>query len=92
MLISIQAGNSDNKLTQQEWAEFIVELGSLVRAYATALHFFGGSETYARWQNVCWVAEIPSGCFDELVSDIVQIRKLHRQDSVCILAGEALFV
>ncbi len=92
MLISIQAGNSDNKLTQMEWSEFVDHLDTVLNAYETARHFFGGSVTWAKWQNVCWVFEIPSGHYDDLVTDIRQIREQYRQDSVCMLAGDAEFI
>lgn len=92
MLICIQAGNSDNKLTQQEWSLYVKHLDDVVQAYEDARFFFAGSESYAPWQNACWVVEIPSGQFDDLTQDLTQVRKLHKQDSVCILAGEAEFI
>lgn len=92
MTICIQIGNTDNKLTQQEWADFVRQIDAILDAYETARHFFGGSPTYARWQNVCWVCEIASGQFDDLIQDIRIHREFYRQDSVCVLAGDAEFV
>ena len=92
MLISVQAENSDNKLSQQDWHAFVMSLDALLRDYETTRHFFGGSVTWAKWKNVCWVGEIPSGHYDDLISDIKQMRELYQQDSVCVLAGERSFV
>ena len=92
MLVSIQAGNSDNKLSQQEWHAFVMHLDGLIEGYESARHFFGGSVTWAKWQNVCWVVEVPVNHFDGLTRDITQIRALYDQDAVCVLAGEPMFV
>lgn len=92
MLISVQAGNSDNKLTQQEWAEFVAELGGILAVHETDRHFFGGSETYRPWQNVCWVCEVEPEKLISLKSQLWQSRRRYRQTSVCILVGKAEFV
>ena len=47
MLISVQAENSDNKLSQQDWHAFVMSLDALLRDYETTRHFFGGSVTWA---------------------------------------------
>lgn len=92
MLISVQAGNSDNKLTQQEWAEFVATIDMIVDEYQTVRHFFGGSITWAKWQNVCWVFEIDEKHLNLLKGDLRKERTAYRQDSVCVLSGEAEFV
>lgn len=92
MLISVQAGNSDNKLTQQEWADFVRQLDAILDAYETARHFFGGSETYAKWQNVCWVCKIDPEDLESLKRQLWQSRRDYRQTSVCLLVGKAEFV
>ena len=91
MLISVQAGNSDNKLTQREWSNFVTELTNILCRYQTAQHFFGGAPTWAPWQNVCFVCEVDS-VSDELLSDLKACREKYKQDSVCLLAGNAQFV
>lgn len=91
MLISVMAGNSDNKLTQQEWSNFVNELSNFLSGWQVARHFFGGSPTWTAWQNVCFVIEINS--LDQALLDgLTRIRETYRQDSVCVLAGEPLFV
>jgi hypothetical protein len=90
MLVSIQAGNSDNKLTQWEWSNFVTEISNLLNHHETARHFFGGSPTWAGWQNVCFVCEIVE--LEPLCEQLATLRAKYQQDSVCVLAGEARFV
>lgn len=92
MLVSIQAGNSDNKLTQQQWAAFVASLNQAIAAHETARHFFGGSITWAEWQNVCWVVEVEAEELDDLRRQLAQMRAVYQQDSVCLLAGNAEFI
>jgi hypothetical protein len=92
LLISVQAGNSDNKLTQQEWAEFVSELGGILAVHEIGRHFFGGSEAYAPWQNVCWVCEMNPESLESLRGQLRQSRMHYRQTSVCLLVGKAEFV
>ena len=92
MLISVQAGNSDNKLTQQEWSDFVRQLDAILDAHETARHFFGGSETYAKWQNVCFVCEVKAEELESLKESLKDCREFYHQDSVCLLVGKAEFV
>lgn len=93
MLVSIQAGNSDNKLTQQQWARFVATLNKAVADHEQARHFFGGSITWAEWQNVCWVFEVELyEDLDYLRKQLTAIRKTFDQDSVCLLVGSAEFI
>lgn len=92
MLVSIQAGNSDNKLTQQEWAAFVAEISGILATHETARHFFGGSETYAPWQNACWVFEMHPSKLLSLKNQLRQSRVSYRQESICILVGKPDFV
>lgn len=93
MLISVMIGNSDNKLTQQEWASFVDDVNRLLASWESARHFFGGAETYAKWQNVCWVCELGSpDSVDALLSVLSGVRRKYKQDSACVLLGEAKFV
>lgn len=92
MLVSIQAGNSDNKLTQQKWSEFVACLNAVIVQYEKRRHFFGGSITWAEWQNVCWVVEIDEEYLEPLKHELRRVRSVYQQDSVCVLAGEARFL
>ena len=42
MYLVVSIGNTDNKLTQQEWSRFVHSVGELLQSYETHRHFFGG--------------------------------------------------
>ena len=92
--ITLQIGNSDDKLTQAEWCEFVTAIGSIVAAYCKDVHFAGAPPANAPWQNFCWVLAIED---DELVTSafqrqITDCRKKYQQDSAAITEGKTLFV
>lgn len=58
MTITIQIGNTDNKLTQQKWSQFIKSINEQLLHHAINVHFAGGSNYDQQWQNACWVIEI----------------------------------
>jgi hypothetical protein len=92
--ITIQIGNSDGKLRQVEWADFVEGLDSIIRNYATVIHFFGGSSNWLVWQNVCWVIEIAEKheFFESFLLQVERCRKHYRQESVAWTEGKTRFV
>lgn len=89
--VTIQAGNTDNKLTQQRWSCFVHDLQCHIPGYVT-VHFFGGATTWEPWQNVCWCGEIEVHQIPALTRIIKDIREAYNQDSVAVTIGETLFV
>ncbi len=87
----ILIGNSDNKLTQSEWAHYCAAVRNAVERHAFEVHFSGGSDWDAPWQNACWVIK-PLDCCDELEKELENIRKSFRQDSIAIMYGETKFI
>jgi uncharacterized protein CbrC (UPF0167 family) len=88
--IAISIGNTDNKLTQQEWSEFVEEVNLVIKEEA-AIHFFGGAPNWTPWQNVAWIAEVDDDCA-YLLTVIANIRKRYRQDSAFVFTGEGMFI
>lgn len=92
--ITIQIGNSDDKLTQREWANFVDAVARIIAGYEPHIstHFYATSPNDMPWQNACWVI----GCPDELhlavIELVKQTRTLFRQDSVAVTIGETQFV
>ena len=89
--VTILVGNSDNKLTQQEFAHFIQSMKLAVEKHAHMVHFFGGCATFDPWQNVCWVIEIDWEQAKSLRTQIVNLRASYKQDSVAIIVGNTKF-
>jgi hypothetical protein len=92
MIVCIQAGNTDNKLTQQEWASFVEHINATLAIHQQGRYFFGGSETYAPWQNVCFVCEVDPTCLNALKTDLAQVRASYKQDSIAMLSGKTEFI
>lgn len=90
--ICISIGNSDNKLTQTEWAAFILDLDGVIKKYEARRHFFGGSVTWVTWQNVMWCCELPADSVDEIKRAISLVRIHYGQDAAFILHGSGEFV
>lgn len=87
--VTIQVGNTDNKLTQQEWADFVEKTGEMIGAFANHIYFFGAPPSYEEWQNACWVIQ----CGDpRLKRELEKIRAKYKQDSVAWTEGETIFL
>ncbi len=90
--VVIQIGNSDDKLSQAEWSEFVSYVRDAVGQYSEQIHFDGGSKIDAPWQNVCFVSEVLSDRHDQLMDELRRHRKVYRQESVAVTVGETEFV
>lgn len=86
--ITVQIGNSDNKLTQAEWAEFSEKIDKLIRFGSHAIHFWGGSVAWAAWQNVAWVFECEDKKIPALKETLCMIRSMYKQDSIAYTEGD----
>jgi len=90
--ITIQIGNTDNKLTQQAWSEYVEEVGDICKEFSTETHFFGGPNNWERWQNVAWIFEMCPNRVNQLSSQLEICRRRYLQDSIALTAGETSFV
>lgn len=95
--ITIQIGNSDNKLTQQEWSQFILDVNNLIYtninlSINASVYFSGGSESSKPWQNYCWVFNTDQHILNKIISSLEEIRKAYRQDSIALTTGETRFI
>ena len=79
MIVYISIGNSDDKLTQAQWCEFVQTVEESLESYP--LHGVWFSRPDARWQNACWCAEIPAIAPD-LRRELRQIAAEFNQDSI----------
>lgn len=90
--IVVQIGNSDNKLPQAEWAEFVRRVDVTIRENAQAVHFFGGTENWAAWQRVCWVFDCEGTRLAGLKELVTATRREFRQDAAAFTEGETEFI
>lgn len=90
----IQIGNSDDKLSQKEWAEFISNIDQVLQNWQVGLHFHGYSLPDKPWQNACWVFEVDNDLMglDDLKAELAYIARQFRQDSIAVTLGDTEFV
>ena len=90
--IIIQIGNSDNKLRQVEWADFVETIKNIIGRYAVAIHFFGGSSNWENWQNACWVFDVNKADRIALSDALTAVRQKYQQDSLAWTEGKTVFI
>lgn len=90
----IQIGNSDDKLSQKEWAKYVADVNEILQVWQLTIHFLGHSPAHAPWQNACWVFELDTTVFpmEELRNDLSDVARRFRQDSVALTLGVTEFV
>ena len=86
---TIQIGNTDNKLSQSQWAHFVADMKNAIEAHVYRIHFCGGSDWDAPWQNACWVCEVHDEVIDALTKAIKASRKRYKQDSASVTWGDS---
>lgn len=86
MITYITIGNSDDKLTQQEWAAYFSAVAvAIQRATAAAggtVHGQWASEPASAWQNACWCIDIGTDSAELLKWRLAEIAGDFRQESI----------
>lgn len=92
--LSILIGNSDDKLRQVEWSDFISALDEVVKKYAVEIQFSGGSDPRACWQNFCWVFTTGIGHEDGAAMQyrLKRLCEKFRQESIAVVIGETKMI
>jgi|LakMenEpi03Aug12_release.lakeMendotaPanAssembly.Ray.scaffolds.fasta_scaffold322459_2 hypothetical protein len=90
--ITLQIENSDDKLTQREWAAFVEDIDHEINVLAKRVHFCGFASGGAPWQNACWVFELEADRENELKALVTEHRSRFKQDSVAWTEGQTAFV
>lgn len=96
---TICIGNSDDKLTQHEWSEYVKSVDMFVDKWRFNVYFRGFPESAARWQNACWVLDArdlvgePAGMAVQILrQDLAIIAKRYKQDSIALILGDSEMV
>ena len=90
--IIVQIGNSDNKLTQQEWSRFVENVDRIITQNADEIHFHACSEGSKPWQNACWVFDIQPNYMVDTLNELNYSRREFEQDSISWTEGETIFI
>ena len=77
-------GNSDDKLTQPEWADFVEDVQEVVTHHAAVIHGKWFSEPSSPWQNACWCIEVNDHGYEDFTACLTRVREEYRKDSIAV--------
>lgn len=80
--VYVSIGNSDDKLTQREWAAYVREFVKLMRKDAAQVYGEWYSAPDVEYQNACIAAAVPDERLGWLRGALLDLRTQYRQDSV----------
>lgn len=89
--ITVQIGNSDNRLPQVDWSQFYHSTEDIIKAHAHRVHFSGTSHPADPWQNAAWVFA-PGEDTRQLKRDLAALCSRFGQDSIALTEGETEFI
>lgn len=93
MTVYVSIGNSDDKLTQAEWATFWEKTSVLVLAYASQVHGGWTSAPTAPWQNACWAFDLDRPDWaDRMKRELSALAAEYKQDSIAWAEAETEFI
>ncbi len=85
-------GNSDDKLTQQRWAEFHEIFAALIRKAADRVYGDWHSLPNSPWQNACIAFEITAENAGRLQAAFVDLAAEFQQESIAWAVADTAFV
>lgn len=92
MIVYISVGNSDDKLSQVEWSQFVVEMTARVAAVGH-VHGSWASNPVSAYQNACWCVEYRS---EDQVTEArevaAELRDKYRQNSIAWAVADTEFI
>lgn len=91
--ITLQIGNSDDRLPQVRWHEYVEAVRNLVELDpGLAVHFFGAPPNWAPWQNAAWVFTAEADALPVLREQLAVLRKRFDQQALSWTEGETTFL
>jgi hypothetical protein len=90
--VYISIGNSDDKLTQAEWAHFVSDVDGLINGYASTKHGRWFSLTDDPWQNACWCIEVSEKAQMFLRDALANSARAYGQDSIAWAVADTSFI
>jgi hypothetical protein len=82
VIVYISIGNSDDKLSQAEWSDFVQDVSDAIGDDSLARHGEWLSSPSSRWQNACWATQIHDAQVPSLKRELIRIAGEYRQDSI----------
>lgn len=92
LTVYISIGNSDDKLPQAEWFEFIGDVRDAIQNLAWRRHGEWHSAGDSPWQNACWCVEVREEMRGDLTERLGKIAARYRQDSIAWAEAQTTFI
>lgn len=80
--VYVSIGNSDDKISQVEWAAFVADLKDVVARYAGQVYGQWFSVPDAPYQNMVTAFLLATRDISGLKAALADLRKVYRQDAV----------
>lgn len=90
--VYVSIGNSDDKLTQEEWARYAKFIEEQVRSACDQVHGVWFSHSASPWQNMCIAFDVQDQNVWRLKAEIAAIGSIFKQDSVAWMQGKTEFL
>lgn len=99
MNIYVGIGNSDDKLSQADWASYVEDVAHLIIDSATEVHGAWFSLPHSAYQNACWCFSVIEDDTEPGNREIYRLRRelrrlagQYRQDSIAWAVAEPEFL
>lgn len=80
MIAYVSIGNSDDKLAQREWSEFVRDVDRALDGTHVHGRWFSGPDV--PWQSACWCFELSYAHINRLHQTLARLAAKYRQDSI----------
>ncbi len=90
--VTIQIGNSDDKLAQGIWAGLVAATADAIVASGVEVHFHGAPPNWTAWQNVAWVVVGNEEQLLALKKEVGRLRRIYEQNSAAWTEGKTEFI
>lgn len=90
--VYISIGNSDDKLSQLDWAAFHNRVNIEIRRLAFIVHGHWLSEASSPWQNACWCMELEDRETSHLKQILTHVADLYGQESIAWAEAKTEFL
>lgn len=90
--VYISIGNSDDKLTQFQWAAYVEDVQAMIRNLVYTQHGEWFSASGSKYQNACWCVEIRDVMVPNVRDALAGIAAAFNQDSIAWAEATTEFI
>jgi zona occludens toxin (predicted ATPase) len=90
--VYVSIGNSDDKLTQRQWADFASDIDFIISDWAARILGRWVSDSVSEYQNACWGVQFFTKDIDTIKEALKEYRVKYNQDSIAWAVAETEFI